>query len=225
MTTASPTDSSVRYTDTIKTRRASSARPTQEQDWSQWELWMASHKRDVLETAGKEAGEVFGEWIGRLEKQIRATETQLAEMRGALDVLRGKGQPGTFNLKGTFNARSVYNRLDVVTHDSSSFAALRDNPGPCPGDGWQMIACGGKRGPAGERGPAGPPGPAATFSGTRFSHRGMEIQTNTGPVSLFKCVAVNPADFSLRFTAADDSTLTISLLPLFKAYNEQTTST
>ena len=56
--------------------------------------------------------------------------------------------PGTFNPKGTCDARAVYNRLDVVVRDSSSFVALRDKPGACPGDDWQMIACGGKRGVA-----------------------------------------------------------------------------
>jgi hypothetical protein len=42
--------------------------------------------------------------------------------------------------------------------------ARQDDPGPCPGDGWQLLAGHGKTGkpgPQGERGPPGPPGPAA----------------------------------------------------------------
>jgi hypothetical protein len=56
---------------------------------------------------------------------------------------------------GTYKADGVYKTFDVVMRESSSFVALRDAPGPCPGDGWQMLACGGKRGIAGEKGERG----------------------------------------------------------------------
>jgi hypothetical protein len=59
------------------------------------------------------------------------------------------------NLRGTYETNVAYERLDVVVRESSSFVALRDDPGPCPGDGWQMLACGGKRGIAGEKGERG----------------------------------------------------------------------
>jgi hypothetical protein len=36
--------------------------------------------------------------------------------------------------------------LDIVTFDKSSFIARHDEPGPCPGDGWQLIAAHGARG-------------------------------------------------------------------------------
>jgi hypothetical protein len=60
--------------------------------------------------------------------------------------------------RGTYSASEAYAELDVVVRDSSSFIALKDDPGPCPGDGWQMMACGGKRGVAGEKGPPGKDG-------------------------------------------------------------------
>ena len=41
-------------------------------------------------------------------------ELKLAEAIGALDVLRGKGAPGSFNIRGTFDADTVYSYLDVV---------------------------------------------------------------------------------------------------------------
>ena len=41
-----------------------------------------------------------------------------------------------------------------------SFIAKKDNPGPCPGAGWQLIASQGKRGDKGERGLQGIPGVA-----------------------------------------------------------------
>lgn len=201
--------------DTIRTdlTRTSYIQPTEETtDWS----------------ALKEFGEQIVEAITQnmmdpLNKRVRALELELAQTRGALDVLRGRGAPGTFRAKGTYDARTVYNYLDVVTKDSSSFVALRDSPGTCPGDGWQMIACGGKRGPEGQRGPAGPMGPAPRFSGAGFSHRGMEIQTSDGVISLFRSIKVDPQSFTLKFIANDDSALTISLLPLFQSFHAQTT--
>jgi hypothetical protein len=218
MTTPHPDDAAIRFTDPVKTR--SYAQPTEGPDWSGWEAWMQGHKDLVFESVG----EALGQTAAGLENRIKALELQLAEMRGAVDVLRGKGAPGCFRAKGTYDSKAAYNYLDVVVKDSSSFVALRDSPGTCPGDGWQMIACGGRRGPAGERGLQGPPGPTPTFAGARFSHRGMEIETSSGPIPLFKSVSVDAENFALKFIASDDSTLTISLLKLFEAYHSQTRS-
>jgi hypothetical protein len=49
-----------------------------------------------------------------LAKRIKALELQLAETRGALDVLRGKGAPGAFRAKGTYDARASYKYLDTA---------------------------------------------------------------------------------------------------------------
>jgi len=52
---------------------------------------------------------------------------------------------------------------DAVLVGGSSFMALRDDPGPCPGRGWQLLAAAGRdgkqgaTGPQGERGLFGPP--------------------------------------------------------------------
>jgi hypothetical protein len=71
-------------------------------------------------------------------------------------------------VRSTFNAEAKYQELDIVAHNGGSFIAREDNPGPCPGDGWQSVTMPGKRGekgppgPHGERGPKGeqgPPGP------------------------------------------------------------------
>jgi hypothetical protein len=65
----------------------------------------------------------------------------------------------TPRVRGTYSADATYQALDLVMRESSSFIATRDDPGPCPGDGWQIIACGGKRGAAGEKGDRGERGP------------------------------------------------------------------
>jgi len=59
---------------------------------------------------------------------------------------------------GTYKAGVSYTRGDMVVLDGGSFIARKDNPGPCPGEHWQLMARQGQRGvagPKGERGPAG----------------------------------------------------------------------
>ncbi len=78
-------------------------------------------------------------------------------------VERGKdGSDGrSFTVCGTYMPEAEYHALDVVALNGASFAAKRDNPGECPGDGWQMIAMQGRQGKPGQsiKGERGPPGP------------------------------------------------------------------
>jgi hypothetical protein len=64
----------------------------------------------------------------------------------------------SFTIRGTHDAETEYRALDVVALNGASFAARRDDPGACPGDGWQLIAAQGKAGKPGERGAIGPKG-------------------------------------------------------------------
>jgi hypothetical protein len=64
-------------------------------------------------------------------------------------------------LRGTYAPTSKYRGLDVVALNGASFAALRDDPGPCPGDGWQLLVKQGKQGPPGDAGPRGERGDRA----------------------------------------------------------------
>jgi hypothetical protein len=71
----------------------------------------------------------------------------------------------SFRIEGTYDPAAAYRRLSIVTLNGSSFVARDDDPGPCPGDGWQLLASAGKRGQQGqkgERGERGPTGPLAT---------------------------------------------------------------
>jgi len=64
-------------------------------------------------------------------------------------------------VRGTYSADARYQELDIVAHGGGSFIARRDDPGPCPGDGWQSLTLPGKRGdkgPSGSRGEKGPKG-------------------------------------------------------------------
>jgi len=111
-------------------------------------------------------------------------------------VLAAAGRDGrSLAFRGTWKAGRDYGYLDVIAHDGGSWVALQDAPGPCPGDGWQLVASRGKAGPLGprgadgERGYPGPPGPAP--QGFSVDDAGL-----------------------LTLTLADGSTLTADLYPL-----------
>lgn len=69
----------------------------------------------------------------------------------------GKDGAG-FAVRSTWSADQKYRALDVVALNGASFVARHDDPGQCPGEGWQMIAAQGKRGQPGERGLKGDKG-------------------------------------------------------------------
>jgi hypothetical protein len=56
---------------------------------------------------------------------------------------------------GTYDAAQEYRALDVVALNGGSFVALRDNPGDCPGEGWQLVSGRGKTGEKGLKGDRG----------------------------------------------------------------------
>jgi hypothetical protein len=70
-------------------------------------------------------------------------------------------------IRGTYKEEASYQTFDVVALNGSSFIAKKEQPGPCPGPDWQLIASAGKpgkqgvAGPRGERGAKGDAGPAA----------------------------------------------------------------
>lgn len=72
------------------------------------------------------------------------------------------GEPALkFRGRRTWSEKATYSALDVVMLDGASFFALYDDPGPCPGEGWQLMARQGKAGSPGIRGERGPAGPGA----------------------------------------------------------------
>jgi hypothetical protein len=59
---------------------------------------------------------------------------------------------------GTYSEGETYSFLNIVALGGSSFVARADDPGPCPGDGWQLIASAGRAGKPGPMGERGEPG-------------------------------------------------------------------
>jgi hypothetical protein len=63
-------------------------------------------------------------------------------------------------VRGTWRNTETYGELEIVAANGSAYISRRPNPGPCPGDDWQLIASAGKRGDRGEKGPRGERGQA-----------------------------------------------------------------
>ena len=77
-------------------------------------------------------------------------------------------------LRGTYYAKESYKKFDIVALNGSSFIARKDDPGECPGSGWQLHASAGRSGGRGERGEQGPRGPQGP-KGDPVSITGWEV--------------------------------------------------
>lgn len=83
------------------------------------------------------------------------------------------------NPRGTYASDATYAQFDFVMLGGSSFIARHDDPGPCPGEGWQLLASGGSKGKAGERGDAGRPGaPGPGLRAIRVDDHGLLSAVN-----------------------------------------------
>jgi len=75
-----------------------------------------------------------------------------------LCVARAGRDARMLTVRGTYDGREKYQQLDIVAMGGGSFIAKYDNPGSCPGDGWQLMCKQGKTGRPGYRGPPGDKG-------------------------------------------------------------------
>lgn len=73
-------------------------------------------------------------------------------------ALRGDDAP-VGEVRGLYDPSASYRKFDLVTFDNSEWRAVKDDPGPLPGDGWIISAKRGKPGIKGERGEPGERGP------------------------------------------------------------------
>jgi len=97
--------------------------------------------------------------------------------------------------RGTWREGESYKALEFVAFNGASFVAKRDEPGPCPGDGWQLLSGVGKRGDRGERG-----------------ERGLKGDRGEPGASV---IAIDvDGDGLLTLTNADGSTVQCDLYPL-----------
>jgi hypothetical protein len=110
--------------------------------------------RKELETAAAKLGVELREVIAGLRTELAQLETELARRHASLAT-----ETGGLHLRGAYRSDQDYDRLDVVTLEGSSYIARQGSPGPCPGEGWRILASAGSTGPQGISGPRGDRGP------------------------------------------------------------------
>jgi hypothetical protein len=150
------------------------------EDWDSWNAWadgrinaaleafteatgsamgeiragLRSEFRKELEAATGKLGVEQRELIAGLRTELARLETELARRLASLAT-----ETGGLHLRGAYRSDQDYDRLDVVTLEGSSYIARQRSPGPCPGEGWRILASAGDTGPQGISGPRGDRGP------------------------------------------------------------------
>lgn len=116
--------------------------------------------------------------------------------------LAAPGRPGKnadeIEVRGTYEPEGEYKRLNIVALNGGAWIARKDDPGPCPGDGWQVLAMRGKSGPPGE---------------ARKGDPGVGIRGEPGP--RVESMEVDGQGL-LTLTNADGSTVECDLYPLLR---------
>ena len=107
-----------------------------------WEPDVVFHENDVVTFAGSTYQAL------RDTARVPTTQDWRCLAAGGSD---GRG----FVVRGTYDSDAEYRCLDVAMVGGSSFVALKNAPGPCPGDDWHLLASRGSRGHRGDSGERG----------------------------------------------------------------------
>jgi hypothetical protein len=114
-----------------------------------WGDWVESRLSERLGEERNFSREVLAEVLADLASDLRG------ELAKAIATLRPQRN---LEIAGTYDPTVKYRALDVVATGGASFCARVDDPGVCPGGGWQMIAAQGKKGQPGRDGVDGKAG-------------------------------------------------------------------
>src|SRR6516164_7404415 len=107
-----------------------------------WGAWRNLLELRLMQQQDEER-EFLTQVVASLQRDFEAT------VKAAIETALARRIRGTHDPKGEYCAN------DMVAKDGGTFVARRNHPGPCPGDGWQLLAKQGSRGVAGERGVPG----------------------------------------------------------------------
>jgi hypothetical protein len=89
-------------------------------DWSEWERWLRGHldieRQLLIESLGEALGLSRNGLRAEIEPRLSALEIKVAELTGAVDVLRGKQppRPAKFPMVRAWQEDVVYHEADVV---------------------------------------------------------------------------------------------------------------
>src|SRR6516165_9974167 len=114
-----------------------------------WGAWRNLLELRLMQQQDSERA-LLTEVVARLQRDFEAT------VKVAIETALAR------RIRGTHDPKAEYFANDLVAKDGASFVAKRNNPGPLPGDGWQLLARQGARGIAGERGAPGRDAPRIT---------------------------------------------------------------
>jgi hypothetical protein len=107
-------------------------------------------------------------------------------------------------------SRLIEGAVVANDYDDASYIARRDDPGICPGDGWQILSRSGRRGPVGESGPRG-----------RKGERGARGEATPTIINW----TIDRVHYRAIPTLSDGKPgAPLDLRPLFEAYHVETSS-
>ena len=116
-----------------------------EPDWSGWENWLRSH----LDIEREFMIEVFGAALGtecqQLRDRISPLELKLAELTGAIDILRGlqPPPPAKFQTIRAWKPDTIYHEGAIIAFAGGTWQAQRDTARVPGAQDWVCLASAG----------------------------------------------------------------------------------
>jgi hypothetical protein len=110
-------------------------------DWSGWEKWLRSH----LDIEREIFGEALGITCQELRDRISALELKLAELTGAIDILRGlqPPPPAKFQTIRAWRPDTIYHEGAIVAFAGGTWQAQRDTARVPGSQDWVCLASAG----------------------------------------------------------------------------------
>ena len=114
-------------------------------DWSGWENWLRSHLDIEREVMIEAFGEALGITCQELRDRISALELKLAELTGAIDILRGlqPPPPAKFQTIRAWSPDTIYHEGAIVAFAGGTWQAQRDTARVPGAQDWVCLASAG----------------------------------------------------------------------------------
>ena len=116
-----------------------------EPDWSGWEKWLRSHLDIEREVMIESLGEALGLVSHELRDRISALELKLAELTGAIDILRGlqPPPPAKFQTIRAWKPDTIHYEGAIVAFVGGTWQAQRDTARVPGAQDWVCLASAG----------------------------------------------------------------------------------